>query len=321
MQTTDLQGMTRTEALDRLSINEKIAHFARKDAFRLPRKPGENWGAPIRLKRVTLPGKLGPGGIDAAGGNVRRQSYPVVGRPCHGIPTARLVHGRDHMIRKNGKLAFARCGECPIKASCQFIVNERLNANERIREAHREFERRGGAVAFWSRDHTRSRAPGAALQVLVRELQAVCFTSVNDSAVAAHYDELARARRERDAERQRAFRERTFAKRERETDGQHRDLIAEAIDLRNRVEAAQAEPGCQRWLANLDAGDAARVWAIRTALSAQGVKHGATHIAAKLKAQMPELSDDALRFRTARILRRMPQIEALPGRDQNPSRT
>ena len=304
-------SMMTIEAMDRLSINDKIAHFARRDAFRLPKKPGQTWGASKRLKRASLPCKLGPGSLDATGGNVTRQAYPVIGRPCFGIPTARLVHGREHMIRKNGKLAFARCGECPIKAACQFIVQERLNADERIREAHREFQRRGGAEAFWSNEPSTSRAPGAALHALVRELQAAGFTSVNDSALAKHYDELAQTRREAAAERQRKHRQPSTTEPANDQKEQARDLVAEGIELRKAIETAQKQVDCPRWLHRLNAADVARVWAIRVALARRGEKHGATHIASALAPAMSEVGDDAVRFRVTRILKRMHLIEAL----------
>lgn len=299
------------EALDRMSINDKLAHFARKDAFRLPRKPGEDWGAPMRFERKDLPHKLGPGGINVPQGNVMRQAYAVICRPCHGIPTARLVHGREHIIRKNGKLAFARCGECPIKASCQFIVEERLNANERIREARREFQRRGGVEAFWSNEPSRSRAVGSALQTLVRELQAASITTVNDAAVAAHYDQRAKDRRQADAERQRALRNVAGSNATNVPGPQASELLAKAKALRQRIETAQGEPGCPRWLVQLDAADAARIWAVRAALAGRAQKHGAAHIANALAKATPGVAHDALRFRVARVLKRLTQIEAL----------
>lgn len=302
---------TSVEALDRMPLNDKLAHFARKDALRLPRKSGENWGAPVRLQRAGLPSELSPGGIDAVGGHVTRQAYFVIGRPCFGIPTARLIHGREHMIRKNGKLAFARCGECPIKAACVFIVDEMLHASEGIREARREFQRRGGAEAFWSSEPSNSRAPAAALMVLVRELQAAGFTTINDAAVAAHYDALAAKRRTADADRQRAYRRRAMDGPGKLDTSQVSQVIAEAKDLRTMIEAAQESPDCPRWLTRLAAADVARVWAVKVALLNRGQKAGATHIARAIRGITPEIPHDALRFRVARILKRERQIEAL----------
>lgn len=308
--------MGRLEALDRMSVNDKLTHFARRDAFRLPRKPGENRAGTMRLPRRGLPTKLTPGCIDATGGNVTRQAYPVVGRPCFGIPTARLIHGREYIIRDDGKLAFARCGECPIKAACQFIVDERLNANDRIREAHREFQRRGGAKAFWSRD--RSRSVGAALQQLVRELQAAGFTTINDAQVIAHYDKRAQDRRAMGAKRQRAFRDAMANEAKAASQPLSRaSLVIEAKALQQRIEAAQKAPGCPRWLSEADAAWAAQVWAVRAALSSRGDKHGATHIARVLASAAQRDVTDALRFRVARVLKRLPQIEALPEHAQH----
>ncbi len=296
------------EVLDRMTVNEKLAHFARKDAFRLPRRDGETWGAPRRLMRKGLPAKLTPGGVDPTGGNVIRQSFPVIGRPCFGIPTARLVHGREVMIRQNGKLSFARCGECPIKATCQFVVDERLQANSRIREAHKDFQRHGGAEAFWSQDQ--SRAPGHALNRLVRELQDANFTTVNDIVIAAHYDKASEERRNANTERQRAYREGAKTS-DIQTVGPGSAIVTEGRRMRAIIEAAQVRPNCPRWVVNLNAHTVAQVWAIKRYLSEQGKKHGPTHIARALQRSAPEVEHDAFRFRITRILGRLPQIEAL----------
>lgn len=307
-----LNSANRLEALDRMSINDKLAYFARKDAFRLPKKDGQTWAAAIRLPRSHLPKKLSPGGLDLMDGCVTRQAYSVIGRPCYGIPLAQLLHGREHRVRPDGSLVFARCGECPIKAACQFICNERLIVNEGIREAFREFQRRGGAEAFWSREPSRSRSVAFAVRDLVRELQTAGFTSVNDKAVAEHYDLRRQQRRESDAERQRAHRkavasEHSAASNIRDT----ASIVREAEALRSCIRAAQAETECRRWIAQIDATFAAQIWAVRASLTSRGEKHGATHIASALARSAPAVRQDALRKRVQTVLKRMPQIEAL----------
>lgn len=294
-----------------MTVNEKLAHFARRDAFKLPKRDGDRVARTRRLSKSGLPRKLTPGSVQVDGGHVTRQAYQVIGRPCFGIPTAKLVHGREYKIQPDGSLVFARCGECPVKAACGFICNERLHANDRIREAFREFERRGGRDAFWSADGS-GRAVGSALRELLRHLQAANFSSVADAGVATHYDVKAIQKREADAERQRQHRAKV-PQMSADTDARPSDqtIKAEARLLRDNLAAIQETTKCPRKLRQIDLVLVERIWAVRMKLSRLGRPCGATHIASAIANLYPNSSMDSLRKRIETVLHRLPLLEAL----------
>lgn len=296
------------EVLDRMTVNEKLAHFARADAFKLPKRDGDRVPPTRRLSKKGLPKKLTPGSIQMNGGHVTRQAYQVFGRPCFGIPTARLVHGREYKIQLDGKLVFARCGECPVRAACHFVCDERLHANESIWEAFREFERHGGRDAFWSKD-ARSRAVGHALRELLRHLQAANFSTVADADIADHYDRMAVTKREADAERQRRLRAQGSAAPISIPSNQ--TIKADARLIRDRLSALQQDEGCPRKLRQIDVELMEHVWILRTKLSQLGRPHGATHIARAITVIYPSLTFDALRKRIETVLARLPLMESL----------
>lgn len=251
------------------------------------------------------------------GGNITRQAYQVIGRPCFGIPTAKLVHGREYKIQPDGSVVFARCGECPIRSACHFICDERLHANKNIWEAFREFERRGGRDAIWSGDG-RGRAVASALRELLRQLQAANFTTVADASVAEHYDEVAVKRREADAERQRQHRaqvqEGLAAPDPIPADQIIRD---EARLLRDKLCAIQENADCPRKLRQMDEVLLERVWAVRAKLSLLGKEHGATAIARALEQKYPGVSLGALRKRIETVLNRLLLLESWPANPSN----
>lgn len=299
------------EAMDRMTVNEKLAHFARRDAFKLPKRDGDKVARTRRLSKQGLPKKMTPGAVQMDGGHVTRQAYQIIGRPCFGIPTAKLLHGREFKVRPDGSLLFARCGECPVRSACSFVCDERLHANDDIWEAFREFERHGGRDAFWSGDN-RSRAVGSALRNLLRHLQAANFTTVGDANVAAHYDKKAIKKREADAERQRQHRaqvQQVVAKPLPIPSDQA--IKSEARILRDILCARQDEADCPRKLRQIDDVLVERVWAVRTKLSLQGKPHGSTPIARALAGAYPTISFGALRKRIETVLSRLPLLEPL----------
>lgn len=299
------------EALDRMTINEKLAHFARRDAFKLPKRDGDRVARTRRLSKSGLPRKLTPGSIQLDDGHVTRQAYQVIGRPCFGIPTAKLVHGREYKVQPDGNLVFARCGECPVKSACNFICDERLHANDTIWEAFREFERHGGRDAFWSADRG-SRAVGSALRELLRHLQSANFTSVADAGVAAHYDDKALQKREADAERQRQHRAQV-PQMSANTSSMPSDhsIKGAARLLRDNLSALQKAAKCPRKLRQIDLDLMERIWVARMKLSRLGRPHGATHIASAIAIAYPNNSHDSLRKRIETVLKRLPLLEAL----------
>lgn len=306
------------EALDRMTVNEKLAHFARKDAYKHPKRDGEKVARTRRYSKRQLPTRLTPGSIEISGGNVTRQAYKVIGRPCFGIPTARLLHGREYKVQLDGSLVFARCGECPIKSTCDFICDERLHANEDIREAYREFRRQGDREAFWSGDASRGRAAASALRDLLRRLQAANFTTIDEERLAAHYDEQAVQNREADAKRQREHRDKAQKAVADPSAAQSDSVISgQAHQLRASIVAAKEDEKSPRWLHQIDARLASNVWAVRSKLSGQGRRHGATHIAKGLANAYPGTTVDALRKRIEVVLARLPELEPMATKPSN----
>ena len=306
------------EALDRMTVNEKLAHFARKDAFKLPKRDGDRVARTRRLSRQGLPKNLTPGSIQIAGGHVTRQAYQAIGRPCFGIPTAKLLHGREYKVRLDGSLVFARCGECPIRSACDFVCDERLHVNEHIWEAFREFRRQGGREAIWSGIHARGRAAASALRDMLRHLQAAQFTTVADTYVAAHYDKKALQKQVVDAERQRQHR-RQVQKGAGDPSSilSDRTIASEARLLHDNICVSREEEYCPRWLRQIDEKLVERVWAVRKKLFLKGERHGATHIARALAKTYPETTLGALRKRIENVLTRLPQLEALANNPSN----
>lgn len=298
------------ETLDRMTVNEKLAFFARSDAFKLPKRDIDKVARTRRLSKKGLPKKMTPGSVQMAGGHVTRQAYQVIGRPCFGIPTAKLVHGREYKIQPDGNLVFARCGECPVRSPCHFICDERLHANEKIWEAFRDFERHGGRNAFWSGDG-RSRAVASALRELLRLLQAANFTTVADASVAAHYDKKALQKQETDAERQRQHRAQVQQALP-EPDPIPSDQVfkEEARLLRDKLCAVKMQPDCPRKLRQMDEVLLERVWPVRAKLSLLGKPHGPTHIARALAPLYPDDSFDAFRKRIEIVLHRVPLLKS-----------
>ena len=294
-----------------MTVNEKLAHFARRDAFKLPKRDGDNVARTRRLSKKGLPRNMTPGSVTIADGHVTRQSYQVNGRPCFGIPTAKLLHGREYKIRLDGSLVFARCGECPVKTTCQFVCDERLHANDAIWEAFREFERRGGREAYWS-GKVGSRAVGSALRELLRHLQAANFTTVADANVAAHYDKKSLQAQDAAAERQRQHRAKVQQGHATVNSLPSDQIIGgEARLLRDKLCAVQAGANCPLKLRQMDGMLVERVCAVRTKLSLLGKRHGPTAIALALADKYPGVHMDALRKRIETVLKRLPLLESL----------
>lgn len=301
------------EALDLMPVNDKMAFFARRDAFWLPKQDGQRLASARRFSRDGLPKRLTPGSMHVVDGHVTRQAYEVIGRPCFGIPTARLVHGREYIIRDRGRPALARCGECPIRQACHFVCDERLHANEDIREAYRDFQRYCGREAFWSPDVADRKAVGLALSKLLRHLQAANFTTVADASIEAHYDKKAFQKREAAAERQRQHRAQV-QQAPSASDPIPSDQIikGEARLLRDKLCAVKKQANCPRMLRQMDEDLLERVWPVRMKLSLLRKPHGPTAIARALAKLYPDDTLDALRKRIEIVLKRVPLLESTP---------
>lgn len=309
------------EKLDRMSTSEKVRHFARIDAYWLPQRSGEKQHRTMRMARSSLP-KLNSSMVTLDSGSIIHTAKPVIGRPCFGIPTARLIHGRDHLVRGEGGKAYdTRCGGCPLKATCTFITEERIHhSSPRVHDAYKTFCERGGVDAVWTAKGRKKL--GMALRDLVNALVAENFTNVNDVAVAEHYDREAEKRRAKDAERQRLHRASQIAATGK-FDGDTLDTLKADCRVRvTRLKDAKAMDAAPHWLRKTnDLSFVGVVWLDKTMLEMSGRKSGATHIAADIRERFPMLATmapNSLRKRVDKVLKRIPELEALTLADGQP---
>lgn len=184
--------------LERMSYDEKIDHWGRKDAFEKPD------GGNIRFPQ---PSKFNRSQVTIDEGNIVK-APPFFGRPCFGIPTAYLRHFlRPFGRARDGRLIETRCGRCPIADACHLVATERLKASENIRNAHSAFEMAGGTKAMWKAKGSKHwRTPWRDLK---RALKAHGpFTNVNDEFVAEECARLEAKQRADARERKRKQRKR-----------------------------------------------------------------------------------------------------------------
>lgn len=167
--------------LERMSYDEKIDHWGRKDAFKRPD------GARIRFPSVKF---FNRSQVQMEQGNISKIPQ-FFGRPCFGIPTAYLRHYlRPWRRARNGRPVISRCDSCNIAQSCKLVATERLlHTSDTIREAYRAFEFAGGSNAMWNKKgSTHWRSPWSDLCRALKEHGP--FTSVNDDFVAAECERL-----------------------------------------------------------------------------------------------------------------------------------
>ena len=308
------------EKLERKSWSEKVKHFARKDAFLQSGKPGEPMQQ-LRLPKQGLP-KLTPTHLTIANGHITRMAYPVIGRPCFGIPTARLVHGQDAFKKgKNGNVYPTRCGGCPVRVACAHVVERRLNrTTQEVRDAYDEVLNRGGANKVFDSHYAGGvRAPLAAL---VKALQEADLTSVNDKEVADHYDRQRAVSLRSDAERKRAKRQQPKA-----TLGPDAMATLKA-EFRSRVKrleqakvAGMGARGMQKAPKDWPTF-AGTVWLTQAMLEASRQKVGPQYIAKEMQRRFPKSFGaqelGALRERVRRALPLMADLESLQMPDGSP---
>ena len=127
---TDLEAIDR---LEKLSYSQKVALWGKK-------YPWEG----LKLPNQT---KVTRSSVTVRDGNVVRMP-PLAGKPCFGIPTAWLRHGKA-VGTMTGKLYQpARCTKCLANEGCEKVAEARLGIDDEIREAVASFRMHGGVKAM-----------------------------------------------------------------------------------------------------------------------------------------------------------------------------
>ena len=208
--------------LERMSYDEKIAYWSRKDAFKKPD------GGSIRFPQ---PRSFNRSQVEIDGGNITKVP-PFFGRPCFGIPTAYLRHYlRPFGRARDGRLIENRCARCQIADACKLAATERLNASPKLMRAHRSFELAGGTRAMWNTKGSKHwRSPWLDLKDALKDHGS--FTSVNDDFVAEECVRLEAKHRADTRERKR--KERKRLERQRAKEGEFTEDLLAAL-VRHRI--------------------------------------------------------------------------------------
>jgi hypothetical protein len=126
-------------ALERLSHQEKIRHWAKPQPWK------------IDGKRLRLPGvdPLPIGHILIVDGHIQRMPN-LIGRPCFGQPTAYLRNWSrvPYYSHKTKSLLPFRCSLCAVRDACKYVAERRLVATPTISTARDAWEAAGGASAL-----------------------------------------------------------------------------------------------------------------------------------------------------------------------------
>jgi hypothetical protein len=229
------------------------------------------------------------------------------------------VHGHDEAKQgKNGTLFLTRCGGCPLKEACKFVVEERLFINDALRSAYRDLTVRGGAHAIWNPKASSVTAPLHNFSCRLSELD---LTSVNDAHVAKHYVDVRAKRLAVDRERKRD--NRIQLRRAQAAKGLIGPEILKALsdECRIRVERARQRldlPNPPHWLKAMPSDGPlflGIVWLVQQILQITGKRAGPTHIAREMQSRFSQFecasSHDVLRKRITRVLPRFSQLERL----------
>lgn len=294
--------------LDELTYEEKLRHWMRKDAW----NPG---GMRLHMRNA----EIARSAISMQGGHIVKCPL-IVGRPCFGIPTAYLQY-RDEKryVRGVGLKPAGRCSRCKLAQACAYVVERRLSADPKVMDAWTDWLRADGPRAFQRRDPSMAHARRL-WAVLYRELRAHPFTSVNDTAVVAHYANDDQQRRERD--RKRHERDRLFARRRGIVS--QADLIALGLAAFNRrvyLCLARRQSDCPPALARLperSVEELIDVWEGRAILILRRMKPNAPNIARWLVENWRSNRSSnpaALATRVSKDLKRLADLQAVRWRD------
>lgn len=181
-------------SLERMSSAEKIRYWGQK-------KPWVIDGITLRLPRIQ---QLAPPQVAVDGnGNITRMPL-LIGRPCFGQVTAYLRHGGTTFAYspRTRSMHPTRCTKCLARTACKFVAQERLESTPTLTQLYREWRGSGGRVYTWPKKGP----PGTAavhMRSLLRELQQLTFTSINDHRVQQHYESVIRQKAATDRERKR----------------------------------------------------------------------------------------------------------------------
>lgn len=272
----------------------------------------------MRMRNYTHP-KFNLSWMKIDGGHITVVRSPIIGRPCFGIPTARLVHGYDDAIPgKDGRLRQTRCGQCPLKYACKHVVELRLlKSTDEVQTAYTEVVRRGGAHKIFD---PKAVGIGPTIDALCRALHKAALTNANDDLVIKHFE--AKRLMQLDADRVRQRDRRTKERAEAAAAGDIPTDVAIGLGDACRVRVERFNTALRgrkppHWLARVpDDGSLfyGTVWAIDQRLRLAAKKAGTTQIARELQTLLPQWQTanfEALRKRVERALPHFNELERL----------
>lgn len=242
--------------LDRMSYEKKLVRW--KSAS--PTSKGVNLSSNISLRERQI--------RSDGFGNI--WSMPeLIGRPCFGIPTARLRHGyaKHRLIARMGKrIDTSRCSICKVRPCCMGVVKDRLKVAETLSDnlhsAMNKWRAAGGLEeeGFAKAYHRLGDRGWRAIWTALRDIP---FTSSNDEAVAVHWKIKIK---EAFARKNRAFKKAEIQKRKEGDFNARRDLrwiLDDERSVREKMlEERMSAADCPRYLKRLTRRSIERIGAV-----------------------------------------------------------
>lgn len=309
-----IANLEQISKLEALTYPDKIRHWAQ-------RNPWEGCAFP---NKITV-ARSDVGLIDGA---ITRMRTVIVGKPCFGVPTARLLHEhiREVQIVRGTRPVLSRCGGCLARDGCKAVVDARLMRSTEISVAVAAFRGLGGSAALRN-DRPR---PDPRLLGLYREIIRLLssdgpYADCNIAAAQSYLEDEVAKRRASHAARQARYRAKQ-ARLDRKA-----GIISKALADQLRLEAIARAGRCLQYIDSeqappqLTRGDrkglvvfTTHVWKIRRTMQlATGTTPCAYSIAKWIIRNGPTFGTnlDSLRSRIDRALSRIDLLERtqMPG--------
>lgn len=253
-------------------------------------------------------------------GNITRMPE-LTGKPCFGIPTAYLRHGRrraSYVPRLKERKHNSRCDRCKIRKACVKVVIERVKV---VAQASSEFRQ---LLGVWSEaegmeaggfDRASEKLGKGHWTRMIHLLAEVDFSNSNDEHVAAHWDERCAEAEKKERNAKAAALRSAWAK------GDRLEYLTDGLDAGARERAQALEDLLQsdsvpKYLKRFPIESVERVttvWWGREFAMLTGKKENANAIATILRAQGRSLdkSQSVLRAAVKKDLEQyIPKLEA-----------
>jgi hypothetical protein len=238
----------------------------------------------------------------------------LIGRPCFGIPTAYLRHGRKkpQWVQKSQSYKPTRCMKCKVQAACEKVCRARIKLIPEMGETIKDWQKKGGRVAL--KTPVKHPKCDVSFEKITRLTKQHPFSSSNDDKVKAFYAKQRIDFLEKDKLRKRKARAKAIK------EGAIDDGVMDFLK-RSRVfrlillkQACKEKPLSPR-LRHLDEQgivNTADVWLEKAILLAEKKKVNPSKIAKNLieKDKSKGVSYDVLRGRVTTDLRRIEFLES-----------